>query len=234
VPQTHTVFADVHAPFTHESVYASTGASIVCTQPQTTTVTTQSQSAMHAQLAPNLAVNFNALPTGLTATADTVVLPPTAMPPPMPLTTIHSTPAVAVPQIFSQSVPTFIVKQPQMPKPYSGGTSYQSFMEHFERICRVNAWTTTEDKVQTLTLALEGPAAEILKILMKQAQRLTTKFGHCWPVDSDKQMRLEMQCAVSIIDDRLITSQYQSMHRPFVCFIEKHGLMLPQARETLT
>ena len=29
VPQTHTVFADVHAPFTHESVYASTGASIV-------------------------------------------------------------------------------------------------------------------------------------------------------------------------------------------------------------
>ena len=35
VPQTHTVFADVHAPFTHESVYASTGA-------QSTTVTAQS------------------------------------------------------------------------------------------------------------------------------------------------------------------------------------------------
>ena len=26
VPQTHTVFADVHAPFTHESLDASTGA----------------------------------------------------------------------------------------------------------------------------------------------------------------------------------------------------------------
>jgi len=103
------------------------------------------------------------LPTGLTATADTVVPPPTALPPPMPPTTIHTTPVVTVPQIFSQPVPTFIVKQPQMPKPYSGVTSYQSFKEHFERICRVNAWTSTEDKVQNLTLALEGPAAEILK-----------------------------------------------------------------------
>jgi len=101
VPQTHTVFADVHAPFTHESVCASTGASIVCTQPQTITVSTQSQSAMHTQLVPNSAVNFNALPTGMTATADTVVPPPTAMPPPMPPTTIHSTPAAAVPQTFS-------------------------------------------------------------------------------------------------------------------------------------
>lgn len=163
VPQTHTVLADVHAPFTHESVCASTGASIVSMQPQTTTVTTQSQSAMHAQLAPNSAFNFNALPIGITATADTVVPPPMAMPPPMPPTTVHSTPTVAVHKIFSQSVPTFIVKQPQMPKPYSGVTSYQSFKEHFERICRVNAWTTTEDKVQNLTLALEGPAAEILK-----------------------------------------------------------------------
>jgi len=82
---------------------------------------------MHTQLVPNFAVNFNALPTGLTATADTVVPPPTALPPPMPPTTIHSTPVVTVPQSFSQSVPTFIAKQPQMPKPYSGVTSYQSF-----------------------------------------------------------------------------------------------------------
>jgi len=163
VPQTHTVFADVYAPFTHKSVYASTGASIVSMQPQSTTVTAPSHSAMHTQSVPNSAVNFNALPIGLTATADTVAPPHTAMTPPMPSTTVHSTPVVTVPQPFSQSVPTFIVKQPQMPKPYSGVTSYQSFKGHFERICRVNAWTTTDDKVQNLTLALEGPAAEILK-----------------------------------------------------------------------
>ena len=118
------MFADVHAPYTHESVYASTGASIVSLQPQSTTVTAQSHSV---QSVPNSAVNFNALPTGLTATADTVVPPPTAMPPPMPPTTVHSTPVVTVPQSFLQSVPTFIVKQPQMPKPYLGVTSYQSF-----------------------------------------------------------------------------------------------------------
>jgi len=40
VPQTHTVLADVHVLFTHESVYASTGASIVSMQPQTTSVST--------------------------------------------------------------------------------------------------------------------------------------------------------------------------------------------------
>jgi len=124
-PQTHTVFADVHAPFTQQSLDASTGASIVSSQPQSTTVTTQSQSVMHTHTVPNSAVNINALPTGLTATADTVVPPPTAMPPPMPSTTVHTTPVVTVPQSFVQSVPTFIVKQPQMPKPYSGVTRYQ-------------------------------------------------------------------------------------------------------------
>jgi len=110
VPQTHTVFADVHAPFTQESGYTSTGASMVSMQPQTTTVITQSQSATHAHLAPNSAVNFNALLIGMTATADTVVPPHTAMPPPRPPTTVHSTPVVTVPQPFSQSVPTFIIK----------------------------------------------------------------------------------------------------------------------------
>jgi len=127
VPQTYTVFADVHAPFTHESHAASAGAPILSLQPQTTTVATQSQSVLYTQTVPNSAVNFNALPIGLTATADTVVPPPTAMPPPMLPTTVHSTPVVTVPQTVSQSVPTFIVKQPQMPKPYSGATSYQSF-----------------------------------------------------------------------------------------------------------
>jgi len=167
-PPTHTVFADVHAPFTQQSFNASASAPMMSAQSQSTT-------AMHT----HSAVNFNALPTGLTANADTVVPPPTAMPPPMPPTTVLSTPVVTVPQSFVQSVPTFIVKQPQMPKPYSGVTSYQSFKEHFERICRVNAWTSTEDKVQNLTLALEGPAAEILKDVNEASRLRTMKFGHC-------------------------------------------------------
>ena len=71
-PPTHTVFADVHAPFTHASSDASASASLLSSQPQSTTVT-----AMHTQSVLHPAVNFNALPTGLTATADTVVPPPT-------------------------------------------------------------------------------------------------------------------------------------------------------------
>jgi len=177
VPHTHTVFADVHAPFTHQPSDASANAAIVSSQPQPATVTTQSHSGMHTQSVTNPAVNFNALPTGLTANADTVVPPPTAMPPPMPPITVHSTPIVTVPQSFVQSVPTFIVKQPQMPKPYSGLTSYQSFKEHFERICIVNAWTSSEDKVQNLTLALEGPAAEILKDVNESSP---TAYDEIW------------------------------------------------------
>ena len=125
VPQTHTVFADVHAPFTHQPLDASASPSIVPSQPQSTSVTTQTHSVMHIQTVPHPAVNFNALPIGLTANADTVVPPPTAMPPPIPSTTEHSTPVVTASQSVLQSVPTFIVKQPQMPKPYSGLTSYK-------------------------------------------------------------------------------------------------------------
>ena len=64
-----------------------------------------------------------------------------------------------------------------MPKPYSGVTSYQSFKEHFERICRVNAWNSTKDKVQNLTLALEGPAAAILKDINEAS---TTAYDEIW------------------------------------------------------
>ena len=177
VPHTHTVVADVHAPFTHQPLDASASPCLVSWQPQSTTVTTQTHSVMHTQTVPHPAVNFNALPTGLTATADTVVPPPTAMPPPMPSTAVHTTPVPTASQSVVQSVPTFIVKQPQMPKPYSGVTSYQSFRDHFERICRVNAWTSTDDKVQNLTMALEGPAAEILKDIDESSP---TAYDEIW------------------------------------------------------
>ena len=124
---------------------------------------------MVTQAVPNSEVNFNALPHGMTATADAVVPPPTALPPPMFTAT--------VPQTFTQSIHTFIVKQPQLLKPYSGATSWRSFREQFERICRVNSWTSTADKVQNLTLALEGPAAEILKDINEASP---TAYDEIW------------------------------------------------------
>ena len=104
VPPTHTVLADVHAPFTHASSDASANASLVSSQPQSTTVT-----AMHTQSVSHPAVNFNALPTGLTATADTVVPPPTAMPPPVPPTTIHSTPVPTASQSLYSLFPRLLL-----------------------------------------------------------------------------------------------------------------------------
>ena len=98
----------------------------------------------------------------MTATADTVVPPPIVAPPPA-ASTIQGTPTVSVAQTFTPSVPTFVIKQPQLPKPFNGSTSWRSFKKHFKRIYRVNSWSATADKVPNLTLALEGPSAEILK-----------------------------------------------------------------------
>ena len=157
------------------------------------------------------------------------------MPPPMPpTTTVLSTPVVTASQSVVQSVPTFIVKQPQMPKPYSGATSYQSFKEHFERICRVNAWTSTEDKVQNLTLALEGPAAEILKDVNESS---STAYDEIWTLLARRFGQTDApRDAMRRFDNRRQTDSesIQSMHRPSVYFTVKHGLLQHQAREILT
>ena len=78
-------------------------------------------------------------------------------------TTISGTTATTTPATTVPVAPVVVVKQQQLPKPYNGSTSWRSFKDHFERIAPVNAWSTHPDKVQNLTLALEGPAAEILK-----------------------------------------------------------------------
>ena len=90
----------------------------------------------------------------------------------------------------------------------------------------MNAWTSTEDKVQNLTLALEGPAAEILKDVNESSP---TAYDEIWTLLARRFGQTDAPT-----DDRLIMNQYQSTHRPSVCFIEKLGLLLPQAREILT
>ena len=51
----------------------------------------------------------------------------------------------------------------QVPKPYNGNTSWKSFKDHFERVARANNWTSNAEKVQNLTLSLDGQAADVLK-----------------------------------------------------------------------
>ena len=125
---------------------------------------------------PNSALNFNALPVGLTAIADTVVPPPIVAPPPAP-STILATPIHLQSLLPSLLLPTFVIKQPQPPKPFNGTSSWKSFKEHFERLCRVNIWSVTTDKVLNLILALEGPAAEILKDVNESSP---TTYDEIW------------------------------------------------------
>jgi len=58
-----------------------------------------------------------------------------------------------------------LVKQFQSPKPYTGASSWKGYREYFERLAAVNGWTTVEQKVEQLALALEGPAIEVLRDL---------------------------------------------------------------------
>jgi len=67
-----------------------------------------------------------------------------------------TTPAVTAPVN-----PTVVVKQLQPVRLRS--TPWKTFREQYRRVARVNGWVTQTELVQYLILALEGPAAEVLK-----------------------------------------------------------------------
>jgi len=60
---------------------------------------------------------------------------------------------------------------------HNGSTSWKDYHAHIETVCKVNGWTTTQDKAQNLTLFLEGPAAEALKDIDESAP---TAYKDIW------------------------------------------------------
>jgi len=116
------------------------------------------------------ATSTSAIVTSSTATATT--------------TAAVTTPSVAVTSSSTTS-PVVVVRQLQAVRPYNGSTSWKLFRDHFGRVAKVNAWTSDEDLVQHLTLALEGPAAEVLRdfddtsstALAELWSRLEHRFG---------------------------------------------------------
>ena len=58
--------------------------------------------------------------------------------------------------------PVVVVKQMEQVKPYNGTSSHRAYRDYFERVCKVNHWVSNADKAH-LSLALEGPAVELLK-----------------------------------------------------------------------
>ena len=77
---------------------------------------------------------------------------------------------------------------------YNGSTSWHAYRDVFQRLCKVNGWTSDEDKLQHLMLSLEGPAAELLRdfddvsptALADLWKRLEHRFGH---VDSAREAK---------------------------------------------
>ena len=69
---------------------------------------------------------------------------------------------------------------------YNGSTSWLLSKDHFNRVAKVNAWSTDVELLQHLTLALEGPAAEVLRDFDESSpsalddlwKRLNHRFGH--------------------------------------------------------
>ena len=70
----------------------------------------------------------------------------------------------------TQQQPIVIVRQVQMPKTYSGNTSWKGYKEHFERIAAINGWITDAEKVQYLTISLENPASDILRVVNEKSE----------------------------------------------------------------
>ena len=71
----------------------------------------------------------------------------------------------------SQAPPTVVVKQPLSVKPFCGQSGWKSFKEHFMHICKINEWHDAVTRVNHLTIALERPAAEILRDIDEKCTR---------------------------------------------------------------
>jgi len=87
----------------------------------------------------------------------------TSITPAAPPTTTVVTNTVTAQTSASAPSASIIVKQYQPVRPYKGNTPWSTYRDYFERCAKVNNWVTLSDKVQHLSLSLEGQAADILK-----------------------------------------------------------------------
>ena len=117
---------------------------------------------------------------------------------------VNTAPAPEVPAAAASTAPIVIVRQLKEVRPYDGKTSWKSFSEHFTRVAKANQWTTKEEQVQHLALALMGPAAEIFRGFDDSADkalddlwgRLRHRFGtvdECQQVMRDFESRRQSE-----------------------------------------
>jgi len=87
-----------------------------------------------------------------------------------------SSPTVVKTDPYPQTQPTVVVKQNVPVKPYAGTTSWKSFQQHFLRVCQINGWLSQRERVQYLTLSLEGPAADVPRDIDEHADSAWTQI----------------------------------------------------------
>jgi len=146
------VFTDEPVVVPAAPVTSSTPSSTSSAGSSTTTATSSSQSS-------SVAV------TGATTVSSTTTTSGTTTPSTTTTSTLStaSTSSAVTVSTMSAAAPVVVVRQLQTVRPYSGTTSWKLFRDHFNRVAKVNGWTSNDDLIQYLTLSLEGAAAEVLR-----------------------------------------------------------------------
>ena len=163
---------------------------------------------------PPVALSFEPLPVPVSKAQP--VMPSLVANPPTP-----PAPGITQPQVV-------LVKQLQPPKPYTGASSLQGYREYFERLATVNGWSTMEQKMEQLALALQGPASEVLRDLdtsQPQAYSLIWEAlaRHFGSLDAARK-------AMRRFDSRRQeeNEKFQILNKPSVLYTVRLGLPLPQ------
>jgi len=116
----------------------------------------------------------------------------------------------------STTAPVIVVRQLQAVRPYNGTTSWKSFRDHFNRVTKVNSWTTNDELIQHLTLSLEGAAAEILRDFVTAFTDLWAKLQHRFgEVDSDREAMQKFDARRQSDSESLVEfeqAQYLRLH----------------------
>jgi len=118
-----------------------------------TSSTTTAAAAGHTPLSTTAGSATSSSMSGVAAPAGEPPLPSSLS---TPVAVVVSTAAAAT---TSPAAPAVVVRQFQPVCPYNGSTSWKLFREHYRRVAKVNSWTSNEELLSHLTLALEGPAA---------------------------------------------------------------------------
>ncbi len=98
-------------------------------------------------------------------------------PPPLNTATVTALPATTPQAVSASQLPIFVVAHMTKVTPYEGNTNWSTFKDHFERCAKANQWTTDALRTQHLTLALRGPAAEVLRDIDEAAP---TAYTDIW------------------------------------------------------